>query len=72
MLNMDCPWLPTHEGCLELLRSVSHHHRIWLRRPACLTGSQRRRGLRYAQHGLPRATHSRGVFACHKCSSTVC
>ena len=41
----------------------ARHHRIWLRRPACLTGSRRKRGLRYAQHGLPRATHSGGVFA---------
>ena len=41
----------------------ARHPRIWLRRPACLTGSRRRKGIHYAQHGLPRATHSGGVFA---------
>ena len=51
-------WLQMYSYARQAL-----YHRIWLRRPACLTGSRRRRGLRYARHGLPRATHSGGVFA---------
>ncbi len=39
--------------------------------PACLTWSQRRRGLRYAQHGLPWATHSGGVLTHQQGAATL-